>query len=1338
MATQQKRQLNRLRNVRLNKMAWSLARGSKPKFKALFPDPDLKKMESVLMSGKKQKSGLTKVAKKLSKSAVIASVSLMVSGFPTTLALAQSSEAEQNSRALQMLSELIHNGRDQNVAPVFELRSALQRAQAGGNPTADALGPSMQRAVSALLNMKRAIEAAGAALTENDPAADVFFGTVTAYYSFKGLIHTAYEAVSQNGGTANQSELDRLDLVLPNRAARLLITFQGQQAAEAGLPVYDLALKTTAVGTDRMRLSLTAREASRFRVGAFMAFPNERTSKSALQFQALKLAVSKQTLLNTFLYSDEKVPLSLPSGADTALSALQSQGEAMSREAAYRSYITSGLLAPISDAIGSGRPNTYENSARELYRTVALILARRIDFDKLTRFVPRPLAERIVNSTGQAQAAAVLEGMDAIASRFITLESRQRAQSIREILKTSPLLFSELPREDVKAALVDVARRAVINLALIPVTHALTSLETLSSREQALLYTQLTQFANNSVKPEMITDQVLDDFLRSRTDTDVITSFRRYELAQKILSAVDWLENVRPILAQINGTSEVPVRFLPRHPDPGMTLLALKPTNTSLPIWAIEMIQSVASKLNQISAEADRRSMVGIVRATPAQLEDLVHEIQRLAQGAVMGEIAAANSARASSFAAYRWRSMDDKIRNLGRRVQSRAAKKILVDFLKAGHMADQASASSLREKLKTAFANLLDRNPEGLQALVREVESGHRYVESQHEFLQHVFGEASDRDEYLRQALKKTQIYKNYLQAHIDDIQNSLPILFTPVTLSNSGVRLTGNPNPVKLSEMLTRLRQAMNATAADVVLGQNAVSAITPQNLRNRGFLTGHIQSSLTPMSILGATVGGTRPDALLYDLGLDSIRDRIFGSAGTPTTDSMWPTKYLVRDVLPAYFDTGASAHEKARRIIVSSMLRPYIMAAATQGQAEVRVLMDPNVDNQRAYARSEAYRMLMAEVGDEAGEGLSEIQQAATAWKRRLEAVKRVTATTQEYANIWFYESMLLEIPNPEVHLLGNAFMAVSALTDLGADMGLFIDYWNTYSQLRSFGSSGVLGRGLVAHSEVENLRTEMLNMGAALMERAPTDLYFNLSIMHDTGVNARALLGALRAQHAVEGVALQNQIDFGAFKADMQKLSEVYDLIGLDVSVKTDQFKRLYEDKALELLPRLEAHDSAAKAEWERWVAARRATNELNQKYAALFAALDAIKDGHENNGQIPEAQATAAAGGERTSHPGDSSAQSGGAQHPVRHSQPPAQAPERHSRPPAQPPARHSEPPAQAGSSSANPEHQGSEPQQAAEPQAAPVAPAAPEAPVAQTPETQAGPETPSGQGNSQ
>ena len=478
----------------------------------------------------------------------------------------------------------------------------------------------------------------------------------------------------------------------------------------------------------------------------------------------------------------------------------------------------------------------------------------------------------------------------------------------------------------------------------------------------------------------------------------------------------------------------------------------------------------------------------------------------------------------------------------------------------------------------------------------------------TRHEFIQHLFSSPADRNAYLRRLLSDSVTYRNYIQVHIQDMQNTLPLLFSALKLSTKGQKDTDNPNPIQFSELVSRLKTAINATQADVALGRNVMSELNDDTIRKPDVLGQVVKSPISPHNLLVAACTGTRDDPAIEGKILDWAIDKWTDGMGSPVTDdSHWPTQFLVRDVLPAYFDYGTSTFEKVRRIAVSSLLEPYLRSAALAGQSEINTLTSPKFDHTKALVQSEAYRLVMAEAGDEVGDGMSAIQKKALKWKHRWEAVKRVTMKTQEYSNVLFYETLFLDIP-AEGHMIAGLYMALSSFADFTADVGLFIDYWDTYAEVRPFGQSGVLGKGLIAHSELEQIRKEMHNMAEVIINRAPMDLWFYSSIGHDMHQAVKQLIMQKKYGGATQGMDQQ------ALSTDIQALSATYENIGIDLSVKPEQFKRLYEAKARELAPQLKGNAKAA-TEFGRWVEARKQTNEFTRKYAALFDAIAKMNDG---------------------------------------------------------------------------------------------------------------------------
>jgi hypothetical protein len=257
--------------------------------------------------------------------------------------------------------------------------------------------------------------------------------------------------------------------------------------------------------------------------------------------------------------------------------------------------------------------------------------------------------------------------------------------------------------------------------------------------------------------------------------------------------------------------------------------------------------------------------------------------------------------------------------------------------------------------------------------------------------------------------------------------------------------------------------------------------------------------------------------------------------------------------------------------------------------------------------------------MAEYGDEIGEGMGDIQREALKWKRRWEAVKRVTMKTQQAANPIFYETLFLDIP-AEGHLVAGLYMALSSLADFVADVGLFIDYWDTYAEIRPFGSSGVLGKGLIQYSELENVRREMHSMAEQIANRAPMDLWYYVSIGHDVTQAVKQY----KMKKRFETVAAQTKVDISQIDADMARLAAAYEQVGLppQVVMSPEIFKKLYKVRATELFPKRNK-DSNAKDELKLWGAANKETRGFQKKYGALFSALNGNNPGN-NQGNGPD------------------------------------------------------------------------------------------------------------------
>lgn len=1139
---------------------------------------------------------------------IVAVAALMVSGVPSTAVVLAGDEKQADSKALQALLATMLVGKNDVTPPMNELRQALLDAQVRGAPDNSRLGPPLKKALGALQRLRDSIQSTAETFTEKDEKlAEPFLGVLIAYYSSKGLLHVAFEALIDHSAGADKKDLAALDLILPAKLARMVIDLQSQQALAQGGEAYDLSFNVTDAGVGKKKLSINPLEAARYRMGAFMAFPSDVVAKRALVFQSLKLAMTRQAMLNSYLYSDERVHLSLPQGTDPSIGAIQSHANAIAHESVYRRYITAALVKQIADAVGAKSKN-FKEEARKMLRSIALGLYDRMDMETIAPHVPKAVAERM-NDQKEGD-KAFLEAVDHVADKFTIMVEQQRIDAIQAALKASPIYLTQMSREDLRAAIAQAVEVTIVSLSFVPIQDALLGMkvDSLEVKEQALIYSHIAQFLKKVFKAEMVTDEVLAEFEKSRWDFDLMVSFRRYELASKVLTAVEWIEGAERILQQMVGFEIVPSSLLPKKPDPGMTLLAMK-HGADAPLWTVEMLQSVGGKVRTVSDVTTLRAAEGLVRSTPSHMLKSAEEIRRLANPGVLAEISALHEAR-KEIPAYKWRSLDEKIRILGKRASSQNSRKLLLSFLNIDKLATKAGVGALKPMIRKAFNGLFDAKElgvlekkfDGIDELIDALSKGVVFVKQNHDFIQNVFSEPKLRNQYLRKILSHAPTYRDYIQVHIQDLQTQLPMVFTSLKLSSKAIKESGNPNPVQFSDLVSGLKQAISTSRADLALGKTLLSQLTDERIRQPGILTQPAKAAVTAHNLTVGATSGTRKDPKLSTQIMDAAIDYWTDTKSTPqTSDAYWPNDFLIRDALPAYFDAEAPLETKVRRMAVSALLAPYLRFAAEASRDEVSLLLDPKLDHSKALVQSEAYRMVMLDTGNAVSDGMAELSTKLLKWRKRWETVKRITAKTQEWAHWVFYETLFLEMP-VQGHLILNSYMAISSAADFAADVGLLVDYWSSYAGMRPFGQAGVLGKGTIANHEVENLRREMHTMVEIIVNRLPIDIPFYISIGHEWAGAAKQFVHQIRFGKAMEGQNMEE------FSIDIQRLGKAYAEIGVDFRISREQFKKLYEQKARELAPKLKK-DRKAKAEFDAWVAATKQTNTFFGKYDKVLKAM---------------------------------------------------------------------------------------------------------------------------------
>jgi len=1186
---------------------------------------------------------LIKTAKTLGVTTLVVSLSGVLGPISSVLAAPkpklEESEAKEEkkepSAAETAMLSVIKTLKNGTMRPVAELRQKLVDAQDDPDAAVAQLNPAIQGAITGLKNLKFGLENVASHIGAQDPALQSFHPLVIGYYSMKGMLHLANHAFGGKVGLS-QNTLDELDLVIPAKVGKQLTEIGGQQATANKLESFDLGYTMLSLSNGKVRMSLTPRETNQFRMGAFMAYPSENSAKDVLRFQALKLAFAKQSNYNTFLYNDEKVPMpALPADAEPHYAMIRAHSKALMRESAYRRVVVPNTFKLLSESIAAKRNKGLRQGMIEAFKMFASMFPEAINPKKYAKGGGTP--EKVVDKT-------------------LELESKRRTDSLIVAMKQSPTYLTEIPRADLKELLYETSLSAFQQVCYMTLNGFMFDLDKIPAEGMGLVSMIFDSLSDAAVKKESVTKEILDRFESYRYEHDLIASFHRYELAGQAIAISDALEAIQKSMTEIErfGT-KVPVDYLPKKPEIGVVLAAMKMRDETplldgkptkfIPGYLLEAIQHLGRKAEEAKTDKDRAVFSTLVEQGPEKLHSLAWDISKFADARVRAEILDVHR-KLLKYPAYRWSSFDRRLLNLMRQTLSENARKVVADFYAIHEVAEILSTSVIREQAQQAFNIMIDREYDieeytavkkdslifnvaslitdkaknlfgdpldGVNGLIQTAQEGRNFVKGDLYFIQRMFAPEQERIEYLRSILEDKEVMKRYFQVLVNDFEARFPLLFQSIRLPVKLRKMTGLEDPVtgeaeKVSfmELVTHLKKAIQISGAETSVGKFALKGLKNEVLANTSKLSDPSEAELTPNMLLVNALSGTKkaPAPLWKQFFLnffDGVNEVFFDSTIDLNVDeSQWPKKFLVRDVLPAAFDKDATIEQKTEKMIISAFMKPYLVVGAYAAAREQNDLFDRTKELNRVLLQSDTYRAVLYETGGETAGGMSLLDQKVFRWKHRWLALKEATTKTQEWAHWVFNATFYLPADN-DAHAFGGLYMVVSSLGDFVADVGLFFDYWATYSSAKRFYQAGALGNSLVSKKEFDVIQDEFTQHTDMLLDRTPMDLTWYGQVVHGMmmGIRGKMAAAAIKKRMKVTGRTTHD------LYKDVDHLSNLNAAIGLQFRPHEAQyiieFNKKYEAKMKELKAKGKKDPSVA-IELKRWNDAREHMEEFFVKY----------------------------------------------------------------------------------------------------------------------------------------
>lgn len=1180
------------------------------------------------------------LAFRLGEKAVVAVLCWMLSGVASGIAFAKTpNAAEKKPAALLALDDALTVGR--TVAyPAFEsLVNAVKQFRADDGAQPGPLRKSYPMACEALKSFGKAIEDVAGEFRGIEPTSfESFYTAVVDYYQLKGLLHETLDAaVIIDDFPLYGMPLEELDLELPSDIADRVVGAQAARSAGGG-ESFDISFRLsvdecTDCSASKKRLSFSARELSAFRMNAFSLLPDKQTPRKVLTFQALKKEFANQAMLNSYLYADEKADIKLASNTDPLLNDLLERANAMAKESLYRENANEYIAKSLDDAMGASRP-AFEAQAEALFHVIGRIFFNKINFEKLGGFVSDKIAAMV--KKGDPLSLTVATG--ALARAYVSYEKKGRKEAIISELRLIPEYLIELPSERLGPVIESAVRAVARDYLSLVIEQGLLDLDKLSWKEKSILFMLTSGLADAYFNSGMIPPEVLTKLDEKRSQNDMITSLRRYKLAEKILAGVDAIDAARKKMERIKGLTIIPRKMLPLNPDPGLTLLAAKPA-VGAPSWVLDMMQSMAATLgrSKTKAEVDFAVIQAMMINSPGKLLEHAELLHQSLTPETLKELKTLH-ANSMKLSIYRAMSMEARVKELSRQLPSTRVRAVLRHFLKLSELVGSLGAEALYEKIRSAFDGVLVGDDEKLEALVAEISKGKQYVQSNQSSIRPILSPPEARNEAAWRILEDPSSYHRYLQFQVDDVQNTLPLLFIPLHLPVAVAKDVNNLERVQFYEVVRRLDRAIRGAAVEHIfefdLVPAKIAALTSPSLWDYASFTGKPDFStalaqsaeiafpsekdggapvkFTPNDLLKSAMAGTHKEKEFSLLGLlREDRLEIF-SRDEEKYDRLaqspyWPKEFKLRDLMPASLSDKSPQLERVRRAVVSMLLSPYLRSALSVSHRSIRKLTNPDYNPMGDLAESEIYREIISSSKDRLGGALNEGQREALRWRRFLkDTMKTGTTTTQGWAGFLINYTTFMPIPE-WAHALSSIFMIGSMFVDYGTDGFILHSYWSASDSQKQFAGSGVLGGGLVRYADSIRVQQELNQRAEALWARTPMDAWFGaeggLGMLKSARLFMQQRAFAERASRQKMTDSQKQQMH-----QDIQHVGAALDSIGLGIDAIGDFSARMQNKKAelVALLKKKKIDQKEFSSAFESWKRTDKAVKEFMLKYRALI------------------------------------------------------------------------------------------------------------------------------------
>lgn len=923
---------------------------------------------------------------------------------------------------------------------------------------------------------------------------------------------------------------------------------QAQTNVKAFLFAYERNFDVRDLETGGFCLFQSNRAVLDMRYSNFLTYPSVSNAKQLLKIEALRHVYAVREMYDLYTYSDEKFkdfeinrirPVEWFNQSPAKY--LTTHAAKLMQEGEFRKGFPGGKIQRTAEEILKGTQDFGEHFRALILRVDNLLRLIQIARPQLRAYYEKRESIKSIEELKEDK-------------YFPFLKSEKFSRQVLEAIKRSPYYLSELNPDQFVYSFVNAFKVTYHSFVLyflaenifgIPGPVVQNFIAQLSPLQTTLIKAYIESFIEstlhldllvtaNEIPPEheayvsQIKEKLYYVLKASEIHPDISVSVNRYEFAANyLLKAVETMERIESLKESADLYKKAYAK-LPKSLEPNPNFLIvlssyLQLDHAEVPAWFLESIEKAIGIQNGTKGKIKGSELKNHLLHLPEELEPLLSKLKGLLEHADVITHLKLIHEKLSKKETYRWASFNDqlqqmKVANLS--IKGGAVLDILIKLYRYGaqflgpkfqneihlifkkEVLEEQTPIEYAIKIKKEVLN----SGYGVNELLVSLGKVKTFIYKHRIIIEKSFSSEKERSDIAAELLVNPDVFDRYLKAYATRLKQVLPILFKEIHLSQEYAGQTLRTDAIPLWVLISKVKRALKALDGGQKLAVEAVNALHKnkkyaQQVSKGHYLNSKVETPLSLNMIMNHALRSIQHQKITFKDKLIGwafeMSDEARKSAPINGNTLHWPKYLKVRDVYPAIEDRKSSPIIQAERMLVSTLLSPYVRDANEKSYREEAELLNPKADHSELLSQSAAYDAVVGNLEGRFVEGFKIFQEEALERKINNQFYKSVTGFFQEGAHYVFQATFWLHnlIP-PALHKYGGYYMCVASLADLIVDGKLlWEDYWTDYSSKRMFANPGLFQRGLVAMDDLHNAKEAFHQNAEIFIDRIPMDIPF---------------------------------------------------------------------------------------------------------------------------------------------------------------------------------------------------------------------------------------------------